>query len=115
MAQIEAYSFGSIRVDGKKYTRDLIIYPDRVDSDWWRKEGHKLQLDDIADVLADPPEVLVVGQGDPGQMRVAPPVVEALEKLDVRLISAPTKKACSTFNQLSREGRRVVAAFHLTC
>ena len=115
MARIDAYSFGSISVDGHRYRGDLIIYPDRIQPDWWRKEGHKLQLEDIPDVLADPPEVLVVGQGDPGRMRVAPPVAETLDKLDVRFIVAPTKMACSEFNRLSEEGKRVVAALHLTC
>ena len=47
MARIEGYSFGSISVDGRRYKSDLIIYPDRVRSDWWRKEGHQLQLEDI--------------------------------------------------------------------
>lgn len=115
MARINAYSFGSISVDGHSYRDDLIIYPDRVQSDWWRKEGHKLQLDDIPDVLAEPPEILVVGQGDPGRMQIAPPVAEELDRLDVRLVAAPTKKACSEFNRLSEEGKRVVAALHLTC
>jgi hypothetical protein len=115
MARIDTYSFGSISVDGRRYRSDVIIYPDKVHSDWWRKDGHKLQLEDILDVIADPPEVLVVGQGEPGRMLVTPPVAEALDKLNVRLIAVPTKTACSEFNQLSEQGKRVVAALHLTC
>jgi hypothetical protein len=39
---IESYKFGEIIITGKKYDSDLIIYPDHIDSSWWRKEGHLL-------------------------------------------------------------------------
>jgi len=33
---IESYAFGSIVVDGRKFTSDLIIYPDgHIDTFWW--------------------------------------------------------------------------------
>lgn len=115
MSKIERYSFGSIDIDGRKYQKDIIIYPDRVQSDWWRKEGHRLQPEDIPDVLAEPPEVFVVGQGDPGRMQVDPRVAEALDRLNVQLVAAPTKTACNKYNELSQQGARVVAALHLTC
>jgi hypothetical protein len=58
---IESYRFGEITVDGKKYRRDVIIFPDHVRDDWWREEGHRLKLVDIEDVIAFQPEILVVG------------------------------------------------------
>lgn len=115
MQKIDQYSFGSIDIGGKRYETDVIIYPDRVQPNWWRKEGHRLRLEDIADVLADPPEVLVVGRGEPGRMEVDARVAEALDRLNVQLVEAPTGAACDRFNELSQEGRRVVAALHLTC
>jgi hypothetical protein len=115
MATIEKYSFGFISIDGRKFDTDLIIYPDRIDSDWWRKEPHRLQVEDIRDVLADPPEALVVGQGDYARMKVDRRVNEALEEMNVQLIAAPTREACAEFNKLSRQGAKVVAALHLTC
>ena len=115
MRKIEHYSFGSIDIEGKRYEKDLIIYPDRIQSGWWRKEGHRLQLEDIPAVLADPPEVLVVGQGEPGKMRVDTRVAQKLDELNVRLVAAPTGAACNRFNKLSQQGMRVVAALHLTC
>ena len=44
---IEGYEFGRLRVDGKEYRRDVIIYPEefrggqRVDATWWHKEGQR--------------------------------------------------------------------------
>ena len=61
--QIDSYRFGEIVIDGRHYSHDVIIYPDHVDSDWWRAEGHSVEPSDLAEVLESPPEVLVIGQG----------------------------------------------------
>lgn len=115
MSFIEKYSFGFISIDGRKFDTDLIIYPDRIDSDWWRKEPHRLQLEDIRDVLANPPEALIVGLGDYARMKVDPRLNQILEKMNVLLFAAPTREACAQFNKLSSQGAKVVAALHLTC
>jgi hypothetical protein len=39
VARLEDYSFGRIVVDGEEQTRDLIVTPDRVVTNWWRREG----------------------------------------------------------------------------
>jgi hypothetical protein len=70
LTRIEKYSFGSITIDGRTYKNDLIIYPDRIQDGWWRKEGHLLQLEDIGGVLQKRPDVLVVGRGESARMRV---------------------------------------------
>ncbi|MGD8628620.1 MAG: MTH938/NDUFAF3 family protein, partial [bacterium] len=69
--KIEAYRFGSISIDGTAYESDLKIIEGRVVPGWWRKEGHNLLLVDIEDILEAGPEVLIVGQGDPGLMKVS--------------------------------------------
>jgi hypothetical protein len=28
-------------------TSDLIIYPERIDANWWRREGHRLTPEDL--------------------------------------------------------------------
>ena len=112
---IDSYSFGRIVVDGQPYERDLLIFPDRVVSDWWRVEGHEVAVADLDEVWADPPEVLVVGTGRYGRVSVLPETEEMLEERGVQLIAQPTKSACQTFNQMASEDRRVVAALHLTC
>ena len=44
---IDSYIFGKIVIDGQDYDRDVIVYPDYVERNWWRKEGHELCIDDI--------------------------------------------------------------------
>ncbi len=114
MPHVEGYSFGRIVVDGRTYTRDLIIYPDRVDAGWWRREGHSLAPEDLPEVLQEPPEVLVIGQGSPGLMAVPPETLARLEGAGMRVIVEPTAQAVETYNRLAQD-RRAVAALHLTC
>ncbi len=111
---IDSYQFGQIVVSGQKYTSDVIIFPDRVSDNWWRKMGHQLCLKDIAEVMTENPEVLVVGTGDSGLMRVLPEVERAVETQGIKLIVEATDKACNTYNQLSHS-QKVVATFHITC
>jgi hypothetical protein len=67
---IEHYAFGTITINARTYRSDVIILPDRIVPDWWRKDGHSLALEDLAEVLADPPETLIVGTGASGAMAV---------------------------------------------
>ena len=111
---IDSYQFGLIVVNGKRYTSDVIIFPDRVRDNWWRKSSHQLHLENIAEVMTENPEVLVVGTGASGLMKVLPEVEQSLGAKGIKLIAETTDKACNTYNQLCHS-QRVVAAFHLTC
>lgn len=109
------YSFGSLTAGGVRYTSDLKVVEREVVPNWWRKEGHRLFPEDIADVLAAKPEVLVVGTGSPGNMRVPPETVEAIRGSGIKEVVLPTSQAVKRFNELVDEGKRVAGAFHLTC
>lgn len=112
---IDDYSFGRIRIDGQDYDRDVIVRPDRVEAGWWRREGHRLDLADLDDVLADPPGVLVIGTGYFGRMAVPRETREALRDKGIEVRAERTGKAVEAFNRLAAEHGRVVAALHLTC
>ena len=113
--KIDSYSFGRIRIDGKAYSSDVIIYADRVDATWWRKEGHRLQAEDLVDVLKARPDVLVVGTGFFGVMSVPEYTAEQIRAAGVDVRIEKTGKAVDLFNKLAIGDRRVVAALHLTC
>jgi hypothetical protein len=114
---IESYDFGVIVIDGKRYTSDVIVFPERVIDDWWRKEGHRLHLDDLKEILEPKqrPEVLLVGTGYYGIMKISPEAENALKSEGIELMVQPTREAFQTFNELLKSGRRVAGAFHLTC
>jgi hypothetical protein len=112
--KLEHYSFGRLTIDGKTYTSDVIIYPGRVDSSWWRKEGHYLQVVDLVDVINAKPEVLIIGTGYSGVMVVPKETVSHLESKGIEVHVARSEKAVEMFNKLQKE-KLVIAALHLTC
>jgi hypothetical protein len=112
---VDSCKFGRIVVDGETYTSDCLIFRDRIEPDWCRKEGHELSVDDLEAVLSAGPEVLVVGCGAYGVMKVSDEVRTLLRSRNVQLETLKTAKAAERFNELLAAGRNVVAALHLTC
>ena len=112
--KIDSYDFGRIVVDGTAYSSDVIIYPDRVDADWWREEGHRLSPRDVEGVLEYKPDVIIVGTGFHGAMSVPKDVEDHIVSKGIRLIVSTTKDACKSYNEMEESGK-VVGAFHLTC
>jgi len=112
---IESYSFGSMTVMGENHRNDLKIIENQIIANWWRREGHALYAEDIDDILYSAVEMLVVGTGAYGSMRVTEEAAKALEGLGIKLVAVSTKEAVSIFNSLHAQGKRVAGAFHLTC
>ena len=113
MARLEAYSFGRLMVDGREHTRDLIVLPKRVVSDWWRRDGHSLVMEDLDEVLDELPVRLVVGVGVYGRLRPDDAVIAELERRGVEVECLPTDAAVRRYGELDE--RRTAAALHLTC
>ena len=113
---ITGYSFGWIEIDGRRYQRDLLITEDRLVTDnWWRREGHLCDSEDLAPVLDEPVHVLILGQGTPGMMQATKRLRQECEERGIQLIEQPTSEAVTTFNRLQQKGGHIVAGFHLTC
>ncbi len=113
--KIEAYSFGWMIIDGKRYTSDLLIYPDgHVKDAWYRKKGHALSKDDISALIQAEPEIIIAGTGASGLMKPEKGFEKWLDQKGIRFISLPTTEAVESYNHLSLE-KPVGACFHLTC
>ena len=112
--KIDSYSFGSLVVNGKKFTSDVIIYPDRVDPSWWRKEGHRLQIADLTDALNAKPQILIIGTGYYGRMAVPEETKNHIRSLGIDISIAATGKAVEMFNTMQGK-KTIIAALHLTC
>lgn len=111
---IDSYHFGRIGIAGQTYHHDVLILPERV-LKWWRKEGHRLCVEDLAEVLECSPELVVIGTGMWGMMEVPASVTESLRARGIEPLVSRTGSAWKTFNECLSQGKRVVGAFHLTC
>ena len=112
---ITDFAFGRIVVNGKTYSDDIKIVGGKVIADWWRKSGHRVDVEDVTDILESGPEIVIIGKGSPGLMKTSEHLRERLLDLNIRLIEKKTSKAIKVFNKLFQEGRKVAAGFHITC
>ena len=113
--RINAYRFGEMVVDGISHQQDLIIFPDSVRDSWWRTRGHEVNLEDLTEILERTDiTALVIGQGDPGLMKMKPEALSAVKAKGWEIIVEPTTQAWKTYNALS-SSQPSIGAFHLTC
>lgn len=113
--KITDYAFGTINIDGATYTSDVIITPDGVNASWWRKQGHLLQIEDLAEIENRNPDTLVIGTGYYGYMEVPQETLAHLKAKGIETHVAKTAEAVKLFNKLQPEAATIVAALHLTC
>lgn len=111
---IEEYRFGQIVIDGREYSNDVIIFPDHVQSDWWREQGHSLVMSDLDTVVERKPETLIVGRGANGRMRIPDETRSELEEKGIEVRAEKTDRAVELYREIMGD-REVVAALHLTC
>ncbi len=113
MATIEGYEFGRMVIDGQKHTRDVIVLPGRVVSNWWRRDGHSLAMEDLDDVVDELPGTLVVGTGADQRMRPDPATLDRLRERGIEVQVLPTGDAVRRYGELDPRGTALAA--HLTC
>jgi hypothetical protein len=113
---IEHYDFGEITINGKRYFHDLIVFhTGKIKDNWWRVEGHRLSIEDIKDILKDKPEILVIGSGYDGLMRVDNNVIKTLKDAGIDVVVKKSVEACKVYNELKTKSKKVALAIHLTC
>jgi len=116
---IEATEFGSITVDGTTYDHDVVIrLSGKVEKRRKRlsKEeygtSHIVSKAEAKFVFEDGCELLIVGAGQHGNVRLSREASEYFDKKRCRVILQPTPEAISTFNQ--SPGKKI-ALMHVTC
>ncbi len=112
--KIESYEFGKMVVGGETFRSDVIVYPDSVKSGWWRKEGHRLDIQDLREVIEADPEVVIVGTGCYGRLVVPDELVEEIARKEIELRASETSVAIESYNNISKD-KKTVGVFHLTC
>jgi len=112
---IESYKFGQISINGKNYSSDLIIFEDYIYDSWWRKEGHNICIDDIKEIIDKKPDVLIIGTGYFGLMKVPQKLIKNIKSSGIKqVIVKKSGEACNEYNKLYKTNK-IIAAFHLTC
>jgi len=106
---IRGYAVGEVRVDDQILHHNCLIAADEIVA--W-SASQEISVDDIKPILALQPEVVILGLND---MEKLPPgvIYAAFLERNIGFEVMDIGAACRTFNILSGEDRRVVAALVL--
>ena len=112
---ISSFKFGSVTIKRKRYDHDVIVTWEGKVKPAEFTENHVFGQEEFMEVLFERPEVIVVALGTESCVRIDPEVLKFDEAKDIDIRDRPTELAISDFNELVREGKRVVAYIHVTC
>lgn len=119
MAKVDSFSFGSIVVEGKKYARDLLFFPDgsvkKRKGGFWKFGSHAIKKGEIEELVEANPEVVIVGTGTDAKARLEPDAESRAKEAKLELVVLPSREAIDRLNQLVGEDKRVAALIHITC
>jgi uncharacterized protein len=103
------YGYGYVEVNGKRYTRSLILTPDSIIEDWPASTWEALAAEHFAPLVGLRPNVVLLGSG--AKIRFPhPSLTRALIEAHIGVEVMDTQAACRTYNILVGEGRSVAAA-----
>lgn len=112
---IEDYHFGSIKINGREFKKDVFIDLDGKVNSWWREESHLFQKKDVESFLNKKTKIVIFGTGKWGLAKLDRELKDFLEDLEIEIIIEPTDRAIEGYNQVKKKGKKVVAFLHLTC
>ena len=115
--RFEGFSFGSIRIDGESYDRDVVI--DRGEVRKRKKKASKSFREQFGHTPLSVEEPipwkckrLVIGTGANGALPVMKEVLLEAQRRQVELLVLPTEKAIEFLNQ---HPQGTNAVLHITC
>lgn len=112
---ISSTQFGSITINGRTYEHDVIVTWEGKVKEANVKTRHVFGKVELAQLLLERPEKIVVGTGQNGYMKISPEVSVFAEKKKLKIVEKPTPEAMKKFNEIVHEGKKVVAYMHVTC
>jgi len=117
--RIEGTSFGNITIDGKTYDHDVVI---RLDGNIVKRKkklskklygtSHMVSKDEAKFVFERGSELLILGSGQDGNVRLSPEAEGYLAKKGCKIVIQPTPGALRVFNEA--RGKKI-GLFHVTC
>ncbi len=113
MVNIQFVKFGEVMVDGKVYYSDMMV--------WWDGEkemvpkSHVLGMKAFSMLLRKNPDIVVVGTGQQGCVKISDDVRDMARKGGIKIFEDTSAKAADLFNGFVATKKNVVAFIHTTC
>ncbi len=119
MARIDKFSFGEIVIDGRKYRRDVVLFPDGTvkqrKGGFWIFGSHNIRREEIEELSKAGAKVIVIGTGTNSRAVLSKEARTYAEQARQELHTLPSRQAVSEFNQLLETGEKAAALIHITC
>jgi hypothetical protein len=117
MAKIDSTKFGSITIDGKShYDEDnYIVSWDGEITGLHTAQRHLFDKPELEIILKNNPEIIIVGTGDSGLLKVSEEVKVKCKQNAIELVYDISRKAIVKFNENVTKGKKVIAFIHVTC
>ncbi|MDH5254439.1 MAG: Mth938-like domain-containing protein [Gammaproteobacteria bacterium] len=109
---IQSVTSEAVLINGTSYTGHVIVSADRIVTGWTPRPIAELQLEDFAAALDLEPEVILFGTGSTHRF-AGNRLMTAIMSRGIGFEVMATRAACRTYNVLTAEDRRVVAALLL--
>lgn len=110
---VTGYENGWVAINKIQHTSNLILMPNQIIEPWEVKDFANLSAENIAQIAALKPEVVLLGTGAIHRF-IHPKFTTTLTELGISLECMSTAAACRTYNILMGEGRNVAAALLLS-
>jgi hypothetical protein len=115
MVLINSTEFGSITIDGKIYYTDVIVSWDGEIKEARTFARHFFDSNEFEQLMRKNPEVIVIGTGDSGYLKVSDEARKLCKQRNVEIIDIVSKKAIEKVNENLKRGKRVIGFIHITC
>jgi hypothetical protein len=117
--KIDKTSFGSVTIEGKVFTHDVIIRLDGMIKKRKKKlsksvygTSHIISLDEAKHVFEKGAKGIIIGSGQSGLVKLSDEASEYFEKKKCAVELLPTKEAVTRWNEA---GKKRIGLFHVTC
>ncbi len=111
--------WGRIELDGSRFFKDVKLWPGGAREWDWRETGTRhvpgIQLADVAELLEQGCDVVILSQGQELALKTKPEVLAALQSSGIEVLQLGSNAAVERYNELVAAGRRVGALIHSTC
>jgi len=119
LVKVDNLSFGAITIGGRKYRRDLLLFPDgtlkRRKGGFWIFGSHNIKREEVEELTSAGAEEIVVGTGTNGRARLSDEAKSYVEQAKLQINTLPSHDAIPEFNRLVDAGKKVAALIHITC
>ena len=117
MVVINSTKFGSVTIDGKIYDEEdnYIVFWDGEIIGLHTAERHVFGKPELNIILKKNPDMVIVGTGDSGLLRVSEEVRNLCRRKGIKLIEMRSRGAIIKFNEAFNQEKKVVAFIHVTC